>query len=516
LPLGFSGQYRKDCAPIIFSLLLFGGTLAVKKSLALTFALLLAGGMTATTFSQISRPLPPSAGGDGRDEYPVNVAGEPRYVANQVIIQYYEDADERSRAEVRAMIGAVRTTTLLSSDKRQLLEAGTPLRNGMERPAGEVELDTLPPGLSVKEACEILRGHRAVKSVEPNWIYTKLQAARPNDPLFLNGSMWGMYGYQTGSGTSNQYGSEAAAVWSTSVTNGTGSRNIYVGVIDEGIQVNHPDLQANIWVNPFDPVDGRDNDGNGYVDDTHGWDFVNNDRTVYDGPASGSTNIDSHGTHVAGTIGAVGNNGIGVVGVNWRVTMISAKFLGTQGGTTANAIRAIDYFTDLKVRHGLDIVATNNSWGGGGYSQALFDAISRAQARNILFVAAAGNESNDNDRRPSYPASYSHDCIISVASITSTGALSSFSNYGRTSVDLGAPGSNIQSTLPASRYGSLSGTSMATPHVTGVVALYAARRSARGLTIKNNILRSVYRIPSLNGRCVSNGTLDANALFRNY
>ncbi|MFQ3581083.1 MAG: S8 family peptidase [Chloracidobacterium sp.] len=487
----------------------------MKKSLVYAFALLFAGSLTATTFSQINRPLPPSAGGSTGDEYPVDVEGEPRYVANQIIVQYYEDADERSRMQVRALVGASRANTLLSAENRRTLEAGTPLRNG-GRAAGEVELDTLPPGLSVKKACEILKDNPAVKSVEPNWIYTKLQAARPNDPLFLNGSLWGMYGFNTGSGTSNQFGSEAAAVWSTSVTNGTGSRNIFIGVIDEGIQVNHPDLQANMWVNPFDPVDGRDNDGNGYVDDTHGWDFANNDRTVYDGPASGSTNVDSHGTHVAGTIGAVGNNGIGVVGVNWRVTMISGKFLGTQGGTTANAIRAIDYFTDLRVRHGLDIVATNNSWGGGGYSQALFDAISRAQARNILFVAAAGNSSNNNDTRPSYPASYSHSHIIAVASITSTGALSSFSNYGRTSVDLGAPGSNIQSTLPASRYGSLSGTSMATPHVTGVVALYAARRSARGLTIKNNIMSSVYRISSLNGRCVSNGTLDANALFRNF
>lgn len=344
-----------------------------------------------------------------------------------------------------------------------------------------------------------------VEFIEPNWVY--FHQATSNDPLYTNGSLWGMYG--TSTTPANQFGSQAASAWA----NGSvGSSNVYVGIIDEGFQTNHPDLQANIWVNPFDPVDGVDNDGNGYVDDTNGWDFANNDRTVYDGGTRGSQ--DTHGTHVAGTIGAVGGNGIGVAGVNWNVKMISGKFLGRRGGTTANSIKAVDYFTDLKGRHGLNIVATNNSWGGGGFSQALLDAINRGGAAGILFVAAAGNSGTNNDASDSYPSNYqcvangSYDCVIAVASITNTGALSSFSQYGANTVDLGAPGSGIYSTLPFNTYGSYSGTSMATPHVTGGVALYAARFGGNAPTIRNAILSSTIPTPSLAGKTVRGGRLN--------
>jgi subtilisin family serine protease len=258
---------------------------------------------------------------------------------------------------------------------------------------------------------------------------------------------------------------------------------VLVGVIDEGIDLNHPDLAPNIWTNPFDPLDGVDNDTNGYVDDIHGWDFFQDNNSIYDGSPTDSA-TDDHGTHVSGTIGAGGNNGIGVAGVNWNVGIIAAKFLGPFGGTTADAVEAVDYITDLKTRHGLNIVATNNSWGGGGYSQALHDAIIRAAKAGILFVAAAGNSGINNDSVPHYPSSYStiegtpgesgagYDAVIAVASITSSGTKSSFSNYGRRRVDLGAPGSGVWSTTPNNSYTSLSGTSMATPHVTGAAALY--------------------------------------------
>jgi len=191
-----------------------------------------------------------------------------------------------------------------------------------------------------------------------------------------------------------------------------------------------------------------DDDRNGYVDDVRGWDFDGNNNTVFDGTQ------DDHGTHVAGTIGAVGGNGIGVAGVNWNVKLLNAKFLGRRGGTTAHAIKSVDYFTGLKVR-GVNLVATNNSWSGGGYSKGLHDAIQRACDADLLFVAAAGNGGLDgvgdnNDATPSYPASYQNSCIIAVAAITSTGARASYSNYGATSVDLGAPGSSIYSTLPGS------------------------------------------------------------------
>lgn len=359
-----------------------------------------------------------------------------------------------------------------------------------------------------------LRSDPSVVYAEPNWVYRTQVTS--NDPYYTNGSLWGMYGPNTS--PSNAYGSQAGSAWAAGHT---GSASVYIGVIDEGIQFTHEDLSGQVWTNPYDPVDGVDNDANGYVDDIHGWDFANNDNTIYDGGTRGS--LDKHGTHVSGTIGGKGGNGIGVAGVNWNVTLISGKFLGRNGGTTANAIKAVDYFTDLKKRHGLNIVATSNSWGGGGFSQALLDAINRGGDAGILFIAAAGNGGSDgvgddNDVTANYPSNYqctsngkSYDCVIAVAALTSAGDKASYSNYGATTVDLGAPGSGIYSTLPYNTYGSYSGTSMATPHVSGAAALYAASNpGASAATIKNAILSATVPTASLSGKTVTGGRLNVS------
>lgn len=276
-----------------------------------------------------------------------------------------------------------------------------------------------------------LQAEGAVAFAEPNWIYQHF--ATSNDTYFTDGSLWGMYG--SSFSPANQFGSGAAAAWAA---NKTGSSSVVVGIIDEGVHINHSDLAANIWKNPREIAGNRiDDDGNGLVDDVNGWDFAGNNNTVYDGTA------DDHGTHVAGTIGAVGGNGAGVAGVCWNVKMIPVKFLGSTGGTTANAIKAVDYLTDLKTRHKLNLVASNNSWGGGGFSQLLSDAIGRANSAGILFIAAAGNASSNNDAVANYPSNYGQPNIIAVAAITSTGALASYSNFGATQVDIGAPGSGI-------------------------------------------------------------------------
>src|SRR5688500_14759723 len=351
------------------------------------------------------------------------------FVAGEVLIQFEPGATIGSVADARESVGAVR---------REVLR-----RNG----SGELELARV--GGAVDQAVARLRQHPAVRSAEPNWVYRHTAV---NDPYYVSGQLWGMLGNATT--PANQFGSQAGEAWDAG---NTGSASVAVGVIDEGVDINHPDLAANIWTNPVEQggIAGVDDDGNGYVDDLHGWDFSQNNNSVYDG-APGNNTTDSHGTHVSGTIGAVGGNAQGVAGVNWNVTIIPAKFLGPNGGTLANAVKAIDYITDLKSRHGLNIVATNNSWGGGGFSQALLDAIERGADVGILFVAAAGNGNSlgqpvNNDLTPHYPSNYNttagsgYDAGIAVASLTSAGLRSSWSNYGKISVDLGAPGSSILS-----------------------------------------------------------------------
>jgi subtilisin family serine protease len=419
------------------------------------------------------------------------------FVAGELLIQFQPGATAADRADARSWVGALR---------RELLRG-----NG----TGELEVARVPPGRAVQQAVALLRQHPAVRNAEPNWIYRHHTTS--DDSYYTTGLLWGMYGDITQ--PANQFGSQAGEAWAAG---NIGSASVAVGVIDEGIDFNHPDLVANIWTNPVEATGQPDvdDDGNGYIDDLHGWDFSQNNNSIYDGAPGNDT--DAHGTHVSGTIGGFGGNTQGVAGVNWNVTLISAKFLGPNGGTLANAVKAIDYITDLKTRHGLNIVATNNSWGGGGFSQALLDAIVRGANAGILFVAAAGNGNNagvgiNNDSTPHYPSSYNttagagYDAVISVASITSTGAKSSFSNYGKTSVDLGAPGSGVWSTTPNNTYSSYSGTSMATPHVTGAVAMYASLNSgASAAAIKAAVLLSASATPtsSLTNITVSGGRLN--------
>ena len=234
------------------------------------------------------------------------------------------------------------------------------------------------------------------------------------------------------------------------------SSSVVVAVIDTGVDYTHVDLAANIWTNTREVAgNGVDDDGNGYTDDIRGWNFVSNNNNPADD--------NGHGTHVAGTIGAVGNNGIGIAGVAWSVKVMALKFMDATGsGNLSDAVAAIDY---ARV-NGAKVI--NASWGGGGFSSLLQSAITRFQNAGGVFVAAAGNDGANNATTPSYPANYPN--VISVAASTSTGTLASFSNYG-TNVDIVAPGQNILSTIPGNRYTSYSGTSMASPHVAGAFAL---------------------------------------------
>ncbi len=427
----------------------------------------------------------------GRDAY--------SYVPNQVLIKFKPGGGSGARtASTLSLIGGEVIETIVT-DAMKTANA----RKGVED--GKILL--VSSKLGTMEAIASLKALPEIEYAEPNYIYNHF--AESNDTYYTNGSLWGMYG--DGTTPSNQYGSQAGEAWAAGKTGAASV--VYIGIIDEGYMHTHVDLAANAGTNPREiPGNGIDDDGNGYKDDVYGWDFDGNNNTVFDGVE------DDHGTHVAGTIGAVGGNNKGVAGVIWSVKLMNAKFLGKVGGTTANAIKAVDYFTDLKTRHGINLVATSNSWGGGGFSQGLFDAIERAKAAEILFIAAAGNSTNNNDASPSFPASYTNTNIIAVASIDSNGALSSFSNWGAKSVDLGAPGRGIFSTVPKksggkviSGYAAYSGTSMATPHVSGAAALYAASHpTAKAAEIKIAIEGAAVPTSSLSGKCVTGGRLNVS------
>ncbi|MFH0908208.1 MAG: S8 family serine peptidase [bacterium] len=329
-----------------------------------------------------------------------------------------------------------------------------------------------------------LRGERGVvEYAEPDGVVEAIDTT-PNDPSF--GELWGLH-------QANGHDIDAPAAWDYT----TGGTDVLVAVIDTGIDYTHPDLAANIWTNPGEiPGNGVDDDGNGFVDDVHGWDFAHDDNDPMDDHY--------HGTHCAGTIGAVGNNGTGVCGVNWTVRMAAVKFLAEGGsGFNSDAIDSIYYAAQIGAK------VLSNSWGGDEYSEAMRDAILEAGASNALFVAAAGNDSSNNDLAPTYPVGYDCSNIIAVAATDRDDALASFSNYGQMTVDLGAPGVDILSTAPEGEYKVLSGTSMATPHVAGGVALLMHLYPQLSPSfIKDLLLGSVDPVPSLSGRTVAGGRMN--------
>jgi subtilisin family serine protease len=332
-----------------------------------------------------------------------------------------------------------------------------------------------------------------IEYIEPNYIVSA--QATPNDPRYSE--LYGLNNTGQTGGTPDA-DIDAPEAWDTQTGN-----DVVIGVIDTGVDYNHPDLNDNMWTNTGEtPNNGVDDDGNGFVDDYYGYDFVNEDGDPLDDYF--------HGTHVAGTIAAEGNNSTGVTGVNWDAQIMGLKFLDSSGfGSTFDAIEAVEY----SIMMGVSL--TSNSWGGGGFSQALEDAIAAAGEQGQLFVAAAGNDyGNDNDVFPTYPASYDLDNIIAVAATNSNDQLADFSSVGANTVDLGAPGEDVLSLFPGGDYSLLSGTSMATPHVAGVVGLILSENPGLSAEeVKDLILRTVDPLTALEGRTVSGGRLNAaNAL----
>ena len=391
-----------------------------------------------------------------------------------VIVGYESSASRTQRGKAAVSVGATNVRKI------------SPL-------ADDTVVMKLPPGQSVEKAIGKLNKQSAVSYAEPDYFVHAAETS--DDPYFLSDDLWGMQGAT--STPSNQYGSGAAEAWALGAI---GSSEVYVAVLDQGVKTDHEDLAAN-------------------MDVARNWDFLSDDPDVFDSVSY------SHGTHVAGTVGARGGNGVGVAGVNWRVKMISAKMLGPEpeSGAISNTVAAIDYITALR-SGGLNVVVINASWGyEGPASTPLLEAIQRAGDSGILFVAAAGNYGKDTDTVPFYPASYDcsttesgeprgWDCIISVANIDDKGRRSSTSNYGDITVDLGAPGTAIYSTYPGA-YATSSGTSMAAPHVSGAVALCASLDPSLGpAMLRERVLTTVAATNSMSGKTVTGGRLDIGAM----
>jgi len=349
-------------------------------------------------------------------------------------------------------------------------------------------------------ALATLKSNPMVEVAEPNLIYRINRL--PNDPMLEQ--LWGLknVGQKDPSGKVGVAGVDIGAEQAWDIT--TGSDDMVVAIVDTGIDYNHPDLKDNMWVNAAEANGqaGVDDDNNGVVDDIHGYNAITNSGDPMDDQG--------HGSHCAGTIGARGDDGVGVAGVNWRVKMMAVKFLSASGsGTLEDAVKAIDYAN----RMGAKILS--NSWGGGGFSQTLFDVIKQSDEKGALFIAAAGNDNNNNDTRPSYPATYAVPNIISVAAIDNKGARASFSSYGKKTVHVGAPGVNVMSSTGGD-YASFSGTSMATPHVSGIAALVWGHETAlTGHEVKERILKTARPIAGLKGKVATGGLANAYLALTN-
>lgn len=454
----------------------------------------------ATSRLVMERSTPPNAQGEFRKLRLIET-GE-KYPFVRIEESWLKDAATGKETLVRseAMVADHVMVQLHEGQTRETLEVFVKQAGGeIRRQVGRSKVYLVStPKVSLDEIDRVLGVMRApgspARTAEPDFIVHA--SFTPNDPSF--NSLWGLHntGQTGGMGDADI---DAVEAWEAS----RGSTNVIVGVIDTGIDYNHPDLAANMWVNAGEiPNNGIDDDGNGYVDDARGWDFVGNDKDPMDDHY--------HGTHCAGTIGAVGNNGIGVAGVCHQVKLMALKFLSSNGsGTTSDAVEAVLYATDNGA------MLTSNSWGGGGYSQALKDAIDEARDAGVLFVVAAGNNQQNTDTTLCYPASYSSANIISVAATDASDVLASFSNYGASTVDIAAPGVSIYSTSPGGGYRTLSGTSMACPHVAGACALvYAAHPTMSWVDVRSAILNNVDGIASLTGKVATGGRLNiARALI---
>ena len=379
---------------------------------------------------------------------------------------------------------------------------GAKVLHTYRRQAG-LELIEVPDG-KVREALAAYRRNPNVEYAEPDLVITISRT--PNDPDF--GLLWGLHNEgQTVGGDPGIAGADIGAVEAWDIW--TGDPTFRVAVIDTGVDYTHPDLVDNIWTNPGETgtdefgnpkeTNGIDDDFNGYIDDVHGFNFVTFSSDPMDDHG--------HGTHVSGTIGAVADNGIGVAGVNWRCQIVGLKFLNANGsGTVSGAVGAIEYVIANGIR------LSNNSWGGTGYSQSLYNAILDAQSVGHVFVAAAGNTGADSDLLPHYPSAYDLGNIISVAATDNDDDLASFSVYGAVSVDLAAPGVKIYSTIPGASYTYLKGTSMASPHVTGVLALLMSRLPTLGWhEVRDLVIGTTRPVAALSGKTVSGGVINAAA-----
>jgi len=360
-----------------------------------------------------------------------------------------------------------------------------------------IYLIKIPEGFPLDEALEMFKDFDFIKFVEKDFLLKTCNRKEPNDPYFKN--QWGL-------DNRRDTDIDMPEEWSKKKD----SEKIIVAVIDTGIDYNHEDLRENIWKNEKECNGkvGVDDDGNGYKDDCHGWNALDENGNVEDD--------NGHGTHVAGILGAVGNNGRGIAGENWHTNIMALKFMDSNGrGSVSDAIECIEYIID-NIKNGVDVKVVNASWGSYQSSKALYDAIKKLKENDVLFVAAAGNDKNNNDSKPFYPASYDLNNIISVAATDKDDNLASFSNYGKNSVDVAAPGVDILSTVPGNKYEYKSGTSMATPFVSGLAAfIWSYKTSLSYYDVKATIEDNVDKINSLQGIIKTEGRINAEKSIDN-